>query len=122
MLSVSGVTPTPLLSFTVPCSGPSFVSSLQSNTRNASQNELLGCPEISISNSTPNSANESQAVLMAGSNSICHCTIHHVRGASWEALVSKEHQDGVPEWMPAGLPSTSTLPPSGLVPCALRGF
>lgn len=35
-------------SFTVQHPGPSFLNSLQSNTKNASRKELLGCPEISI--------------------------------------------------------------------------
>ena len=57
--------------------------------------------EISISNSTPTSPNESQAVFMAGLSPICHCTIYQVREVSCDTFALKQRKDVVLEWTSA---------------------
>lgn len=121
MSSFSGSRKTLLFAFTVQHPGPAFLNSLQSNTENASQKELPGCPEISISS-------QLQILLVNPKLSLWRIqtqfvtAIHPIRGASWEALVLKEGQDEVREWMPAAFQSVPTLPPSSHVPCAPQGI
>lgn len=78
MLVFSGAEQTLFFSCSVQRPVVSFLSRLWSNTGNANQNELLGRPEISFSNSIPNSPNGSQAVFRAHLNTLCHCTIYQV--------------------------------------------
>lgn len=110
MLSFSEAGQTAFSSFTLQCSVPSFLNSLWSNMKNANQNEVRGCLEISISNSTPNSPNGSQLSLQQGQTEFVIALSIQPGTLAAINLVLKEGKNVVSEWMSAALQSSPSLP------------